>query len=127
MPRKTPKPEAVQSACSLGAKADGAIASQLDGIPAMRRFTIFGSRLLFWLLAPWVAGGLLVFPYMAHYEFSAHEPFGVVVAIILLAWCISLLLMAISPQRFGWLILFISGSISVGYMWYFLADIALPA
>ena len=85
----------------------------------MRRFTIFGSRLFFWLLAPWVVGGLVVFPYVAYCEFSAHELFGVVVASILSAWCISILLMAISPQRFGWLILFISGSISAGYMWYF--------
>lgn len=85
----------------------------------MKRFTIFGSRLFFWLLLPWVLGGLFFFPYLAYYEISVKEMFGFVVGLILFLWCLFLLLASVMPQRFSWLIYLITGSISLFYMWYF--------
>ncbi len=85
----------------------------------MKRFTLFGSRLFFWLLLPWVLGGLLFFPYLAYYEFSVKEMFGVVVGLILFLWCVFILLAALLPQRFGWLIYLVTGSLSVASVWYF--------
>ena len=85
----------------------------------MKRFTIFGSRLLFWLLAPWVIAGAMFFPYLAHQAFLAKETTGVVIAVVLSLCCIFFLMMALSPGRFGWLSIFISGSIALAYVWYF--------
>lgn len=85
----------------------------------MKRFTIFGSRLYFWLLLPWMLGGLFFFPYLAYYEISVNEMFGFVVGLILFLWCLFLLLASVMPQRFSWLIYLITGSISLGYFWYF--------
>lgn len=85
----------------------------------MKKFTIFGSRLYFWLLLPWVLLGLFVFPYVAYYEFSVKEMFGFAVGLILFLWCLFLLLASVMPQRFSWLIYLITGSISLFYIWYF--------
>ena len=85
----------------------------------MKRFTIFGSRLYFWLLLPWVLGGLFFFPYLAHYEFSVKETVGVVVALIFFLWCVFILLAGASPPRFSWLIYLVTGSLSLLSVWYF--------
>ena len=85
----------------------------------MKRFTLFGSRLYFWLLIPWVLAGLFFFPYLAHYEFAIHETLGGVVALVLFLWCVFLLLAFTIPWRFGWLIYLITASISLAYGWYF--------
>jgi hypothetical protein len=85
----------------------------------MKRFTIFGSRLLFWLLAPWVIAGALFFPYLAYQAFVAKETTGAIIAVVLSLCCIFFLLMAISPSRFAWLSVFIGGSITMAYVWYF--------
>jgi hypothetical protein len=85
----------------------------------MKSFTIFGSRLFFWLLLPWVLGGLFFFPYLAYYEFSAKEMFGVVVGLIFSLWCVFILLAAVFPRRFSWLIYLVTGSLSLLSVWYF--------
>jgi hypothetical protein len=88
-------------------------------MPQVKRFTIFGSRLLFWILAPWVIAGALFFPYLAYQTYLAKETTGIVIAVVLSLCCIFFLLMALSPGRFGWLSIFISGSITAVYIWYF--------
>jgi hypothetical protein len=85
----------------------------------MKRFTIFGSRLYFLLLLPWVLGGLFFFPYLAHYELSVKEMFGSVVVLILFLWCVFILLAGVFPQRFSWLIYLVTGSLSLISVWYF--------
>ena len=84
----------------------------------MKRFTIFGSRLLFWLLAPWVIGGALFFPYLTYQELLVHETVGVLIGAVLSLCCIFFLIMSEFP-RLWWLSLFISGSIAGAYVWYF--------
>ena len=85
----------------------------------MKRFTVFGSRLFFWMLAPWIIAGVLFFPYLAYQAFLAKETMGVIIAASLSLCYVSFLLMALSPGRFGWLSVFISGSIAAAYVWYF--------
>ena len=87
---------------------------------AHKKFTLFGSRLLFWLLAPWVIAGALFFPYLAYQSALTKERLGVIVASILALLCIFILLMAIAPKRFGWLSILVSGSIAGAYLWYFI-------
>ena len=94
-------------------------ASSVAGMSTTKRFTIFGSRLFFWLLLPWAAGGLFIFPWVAYEEHVLKETFGVIVASILWLWCFFLLLMAVMPRQCGWLIYFITGTISLAYFWYF--------
>ncbi len=45
--------------------------------------------------------------------------FGSIVAVILFLWCVFLVLAALVPRRFGWLIFLITGSISLGSVYYF--------
>ena len=85
----------------------------------MKRFTLFGNRLCFWLLLPWVLGGLFFFPCLACYELGAKEMFGVIVALVFFLWCAFILLAAFLPRRFGWLIYLVTASLSLLSVWYF--------
>lgn len=85
----------------------------------MKRFTLFGSRLLFWMLAPWVVASIPVFAFLAYHGFLLKEWVGSAIMSVLLLFCIFGVLMALSPKRFGWLGLIIGGSIGVAFILYF--------
>ena len=85
----------------------------------MKRFTLFGSRLLFWMLAPWVIASIPLFAFLAYRGFLLKEWVGFAIVSVLLLFCIFGVLMALSPKRFGWLGLIIIWSIGVAYFLYF--------
>ena len=85
----------------------------------MKKFTLFGSRLLFWMLAPWVTACLPLFAFLAYRGFLLKEWVGAAISSVLLLFCIFGVLMALSPKRFGWLGHVISGSLGVVYILYF--------
>jgi len=85
----------------------------------MRSPQMFGSKILFWLLAPWLALGVVVFGSMAVAQVSEGKLAPVLIALVLTLICASALLMCIFPKQLGWMLLCITGSIAFGYIWYF--------
>ena len=64
----------------------------------MLRFTLFGSRLLFWLTAPWVMGGMLFFPYLSYQSFLANDVFGIIIGAMLSLCCFSFWIIQFLPS-----------------------------
>lgn len=82
-----------------------------------RRFSVFGSRLLFFALAPWLLVCIPLFPYMA-YNFSRGAGTTILAAMVSLL-CTLGLLVAVDSWRFirlniGFLIL-----VPITYVWYY--------
>jgi hypothetical protein len=65
----------------------------------MERLTVFRSRVLFWLLMPWVGGGLLFFPYLAYSAILARQTSGFVLALLLFLLCLFVTLAAVLPRQ----------------------------
>ena len=85
----------------------------------MKNFSIFGSRVYFFLLAPWLLLGILVFSVILYGQIEEKRLSGVLISAVLAVCCLCGLLIGISPMRFGWTVIFVTGSVAVGYIWYF--------
>lgn len=82
-------------------------------------FSIFGSRALFWLLAPWLLASVPTFAYLAVSCFREDNLTGILISVVLTICCLSGLLLGVSIRRFGWTAIFITLAIPAGYIWYF--------
>jgi hypothetical protein len=85
----------------------------------MKNFSIFGSRIYFFLLAPWLLLGVLVFSWIAYGQFEEKRLGGLLISVVLAICCLCGLLIGISPRRFGSTVVFVTGSVAAGYIWYF--------
>src|SRR5262245_31363719 len=85
----------------------------------MRSPQMFGSKVLFWLLAPWLVLGVVVFAGLAVSQVREGKLAAFLVALVLTLCCASGLLMCIFPKHLGWMLLFVTGSVAAGYIWYF--------
>lgn len=88
--------------------------------PQERWFTIFGSRVLFILLAPWLLLAVALFGAMTMESLVGEETqrswlIGGVLTLV----CLSGLLIGVSPRHFGWMIVIITTVIPLAYVWYF--------
>ena len=85
----------------------------------MKRFTLFGSRILFWLLTPLVVAGIVGFLYLSYLSYLDKRSMGVMCGIGLSLFLLFFLLWSVFPRQFGWMSIFITGSIAGAYIWYF--------
>jgi hypothetical protein len=92
----------------------------------MRNFSLFGSRVLFFTLAPWLALGVVVFSALAFGAFQEGRLSGVLAAGVLTLFCLFVMLLGVSPRRFGWAMVFVTGIIATGYVWYVFAAFLDP-
>jgi len=82
-----------------------------------RRFSVFGSRLLFFALAPWLLVCIPLFPYMA---FTFGKGAGsVLLSAMVSAVCLVGLLVAADSWRFIRLTIALLALVPVAYIWYF--------
>jgi hypothetical protein len=84
-----------------------------------RPCTLFGSRLLFFALAPWLVVCIPLFPYMA-YNFGQSTG-AVLLAGVLSTACALGLLLAIDRRRFLFLSIGLLLLVPAAYVWYFCA------
>ena len=82
-------------------------------------FSIFGSRVLFCVLAPVLILCIPVFARQALTCLREGNLPGTLISVILTICCTSGLLIGISIRRFGWTSIFITVSIPAAYIWYF--------
>lgn len=85
--------------------------------PRHRPCTLFGSRLLFFALAPWLLVCIPLFPYMA-YNFGQSSG-AVLLAGVLSTACALGLLLAIDRRRFLFLAVGLLLLVPAAYIWYF--------
>ena len=71
-------------------------------------FSIFGSRVLFWMLAPWLTLCIPMFTYQAITCAREDNLGGTLICAVLVLCCLSGLLIGISVRRFGWSGIFIT-------------------
>lgn len=82
-----------------------------------RRFSVFGSRLLFFALAPWLLVCIPLFPYMA-FTFGKGAA-SVLLSAMVSAVCVVGLLVATDSWRFVRLTIALLLSVPIAYGWYF--------
>ncbi|WP_309386859.1 hypothetical protein [Cerasicoccus frondis] len=83
-------------------------------------FRIFGSRVLFFLLAPWLIICIFLFPYIVSVSTPEDRTTAYVIAAVFSACCLAGLLVGIDSKRFGKAIIVITISIPAAYLWYFI-------
>ena len=82
-----------------------------------RRFAVFGSRFLFFALAPWLLICIPLFPYMA-YTFDRSSS-SVLLSSMASTICLVGLLVATDSWRFIRLTIGLLILVPIGYVWYF--------
>lgn len=82
-----------------------------------RRFTVFGSRLLYFALAPWLFVCIPLFPYMA-YTFGKSMS-SILLSALVSGICFVGLLVATDSWRFIRLTIALLALVPVAYIWYF--------
>ncbi|WP_269541355.1 hypothetical protein [Cerasicoccus fimbriatus] len=83
-------------------------------------FRIFGSRVLFFMLAPWLIICIFLFPYITTVSTPEDKTAAYLMAVVFSACCLSGLLVGIDSKRFGKAILVITVSVPAAYLWYFI-------
>jgi hypothetical protein len=82
-----------------------------------RRFSVFGSRLLYLALAPWLLVCIPLFPYMAFtFGKSIHS---ILLSVVISAICLAGLFVATDSWRFIKVTIALLALVPVVYLWYF--------
>lgn len=87
--------------------------------PPPKNFSFFGRRLYFFLLAPWLLLGVILLPVVAGWQVEEKRLAGLLIAVVFAVCCLCGLLIGISPKRFRWTGVFVTGSVAAAYIWYF--------